>query len=137
MPKPGSVVICNYDSGFRAPEMVKTRLAVVISPRLPYRDGLCTLVPLSTTPPSRALRYQCKITLPISPPPPFEGQEKWVKADMIATLSLNRMELPYTARDKITGKRKFVKIQLDNDQLTEIYRAVLHAVGLDRLTPHV
>ena len=75
-PVPGQVLLCDYDTGFRPPEMVKKRLAVVVSPRLPYRDGLCTVVPLSTTPARSGIRYQCKVLLPVDPPEPFAGTLK-------------------------------------------------------------
>jgi len=32
-PAPGAIVICDYSTGFRPPEMVKVRPVVVISPR--------------------------------------------------------------------------------------------------------
>jgi uncharacterized protein YifN (PemK superfamily) len=38
----GTILLCDYSrGGFQPPEMVKKRPAVVISPRLPHRDGLC------------------------------------------------------------------------------------------------
>jgi len=86
-PVMGLVVICDFNTGFREPEMVKERLVVVASPRLPGRDGLCTVVPLSTTPPRSGVRYQCKILLPFSAPPPYEGDFKFAKADMLATVA--------------------------------------------------
>ncbi|WP_200291341.1 type II toxin-antitoxin system PemK/MazF family toxin [Rhodospirillum rubrum] len=72
-PTPGTIVICDDNTGFKAPEMVKERLAVVVSPRLPYRDGLCTVVPLSTSPPRAGIRYQCKVALPFDAPPPMRA----------------------------------------------------------------
>ncbi|WP_198669160.1 type II toxin-antitoxin system PemK/MazF family toxin [Elioraea thermophila] len=47
----GTILLCDDDTGFRPPEMVKRRPVVVVSPRLPHRDGLATVVPLSTTAP--------------------------------------------------------------------------------------
>ena len=132
-PVPGTVVVCNYATGFRPPEMVKTRLAVVVSPRLPYRDGLCTVVPLSTKPARSGIRYQCKVELPFSPPPPFDGTLKWAKCDMLATLAHHRMNLPGTGRDPISGKRKYLKIVLPDDQMERIRAAILHALGLESL----
>ncbi|TAM88997.1 MAG: hypothetical protein EPN41_04700 [Candidimonas sp.] len=45
----GEIVICNFDTGFRVPEMVKQRPVVVISKTSTHARGLCTVVPLSTT----------------------------------------------------------------------------------------
>lgn len=133
-PNLGLVVICNYDTGFRPPEMVKERLAVVVSPRLPHRDGLCTVIPLSMTAPPSGIRYQCKVDLPIPAPPPFPGSFKWAKADMMATVAYDRLSLPYDGRDKSTGKRKYLKIVLTPDELKKIRAAMLCALGLDALT---
>lgn len=41
---PGTILLCDYATGFRAPEMVKRRPAVVISPHLRHRDRLCSVV---------------------------------------------------------------------------------------------
>ncbi len=49
-PRPGEIVICDFSTGFRPPEMVKVRPVVVISPRR-RTSQLVTVVPLSTTPP--------------------------------------------------------------------------------------
>ncbi|ATQ67403.1 MULTISPECIES: type II toxin-antitoxin system PemK/MazF family toxin [Methylosinus] len=133
-PKMGMIVICDYTTGFREPEMVKERLAVVISPRLPYRDRLCTVVPLSTTPARAGIHYQCRIELPVDAPPPYEGRIKWAKADMLATVSFDRLGLPYTGRDRATGMRKYLQITVSNEDLRRVHRAVLFAIGLDSLT---
>jgi uncharacterized protein YifN (PemK superfamily) len=39
-PEPGTILICDYSTGFKKPEMVKKRPVVTISPRLKRRDGL-------------------------------------------------------------------------------------------------
>ena len=47
-PGQGVVVICDYNQGFVAPEMVKRRPAVILCPKIGIRGGLCTVVALST-----------------------------------------------------------------------------------------
>ena len=136
-PQLGLVVICDYSTGFREPEMVKERLAVVVSKRLPHRDGLCTVVPLSTTPSRSGIKYQCKIELPFEAPSPYAGKFKWAKADMLATLCYERMGLPYTGRDPATGKRKYLQIVLDPTELLKVRHAILYALNLDILTNHL
>ncbi|WP_158285667.1 type II toxin-antitoxin system PemK/MazF family toxin [Pseudohoeflea suaedae] len=132
-PAIGLVVICNYDTGFKPPEMVKRRLAVVVSERLPYRDGLCTVVPLSTTPSRSGIRYQCKVELPVDLPDTFSGAVKWAKADMLATLSYERMSLPFDGRSG-TGRRRYLQIRLPPAELRKIQSAMLHALSLEHLT---
>ena len=48
-PKVGTLWICDFNTGFKPPEMIKRRPVVVISPR--RSTELCTIVPLSTTVP--------------------------------------------------------------------------------------
>jgi uncharacterized protein YifN (PemK superfamily) len=128
-PLPGDVLICDFATGFRPPEMVKRRPVLVLSPRLRHRDGLCTVVPLSTTPPARAVPYQCRLTLPFAPPPPFQAVEVWAKADMLATVAYARLDLMRTGRDQ-TGKRKYLKMHIALDDLERVRGCVIQALGL-------
>ncbi|WP_111564368.1 type II toxin-antitoxin system PemK/MazF family toxin [Rhizobium sp.] len=136
-PRVGAVVICDYRTGFKEPEMIKERLAVVISPRLPNRSDLCTVVPLSMSPPKRDIKYQCRIELPMEAPKPYEGKFKWAKADMLATVGIRRLTLPYTERDPVSNKRKYLTIILGHEEMDKITTAVLHALGLEHLTKAV
>lgn len=49
---------------------------------------------------------------------------------MLATLSHDRMNLPYTGRDPMCGKRKYLQIFLPGDELERVREAMLHALGL-------
>ncbi|MEI9965567.1 MAG: type II toxin-antitoxin system PemK/MazF family toxin [Caulobacteraceae bacterium] len=128
-PLPGDVLICDFGTGFRPPEMVKRRPALVLSPRLRHRDGLCTVVPLSTTAPMRPVPYQCLLTLPFAPPPPFDAVEVWAKADMLATVGYARLDLMRTGRDQ-TGKRKYLKMRISPVDLDRVRACVARALGL-------
>lgn len=128
-PLPGEVVICDFATGFRPPEMVKRRPALVLSPRLRHRDGLCTVVPLSTTPPKRNVPYQCRLDLPFAPPPPFAATEVWAKADMLATVSYERLDLFRLGRMS-DGHRKYVKMKVDPNDLEAVRTCVRAALGL-------
>src|ERR1051326_5865517 len=115
-------------------EMVKRRPVVVVSPRLPYRDSLCTVVPLSTSPPTRTVAYQCELTL--SEPLPGRWGETttmWAKADMLATVCFDRLDFFQTKRDQ-QGQRKYLHPKVNPDQLKLIHSAILHALGLGSLT---
>jgi uncharacterized protein YifN (PemK superfamily) len=130
---PGTILLCDY-RGFRAPEMVKRRPVVVISPRLPHRDMLCSVVPLSTTAPSKDLPYVCRLDLPIALPAPFDTERVcWAKADMVATVSFSRLDLFRTARD-FSGKRRYLRPRLPDEDLRRVRAAVLHGLGLGSLT---
>jgi uncharacterized protein YifN (PemK superfamily) len=67
--------------------MVKRRPAVVLSPGLRHREGLCTAIPLSTTP-AREVPHQCRIEL--AEALAFIEQLVCAKADMLATVSFGR-----------------------------------------------
>jgi uncharacterized protein YifN (PemK superfamily) len=133
---PGTVLICDYSVGFRAPEMVKRRPAVVLSPRLRHREGLCTVVPLSTTPPGREVPYQCRIELAEALPEPFTEQFMWAKADMLATVSFGRLDLFRTKRGP-DGRRRYLHPRLSPVAFHALKCAVLHGLGLSALTEHL
>jgi mRNA interferase MazF len=132
---PGTILLCDYSVGFRPPEMVKLRPAVVMSPRLPRRDDLCTVVPLSLTPPAQEVPYQVKVVLNEGLPG-WPGAERWAKADMLATVGFHRLDLFRTARDQY-GQRKYLQPKLSPDQLKATRIGMLHALGLGALTAYL
>ena len=90
-PFPGTLWMCNFDTGFKPPEMVKVRPVVVISPRPESATGLCTVVPLSTTPPDPVQRFHYRMGRESLPAGKFQQSETWAKCDMLNTVSLNRL----------------------------------------------
>ena len=131
----GTVLLCDYAmGGFREPEMVKRRPAVVISPRLPHRDGLCAVVPLSGTEPQKPVPYCVRLELPAPLPHPFPQRVWWAKCDMIATVSFERLDLFRTARDPATGKRKYLHPRLSDESFRSLAGGILHGLGLAHLT---
>lgn len=131
---PGTILLCDYDTGFRAPEMVKRRPVVVVSPRLPHREQLCTVVPLSTTAPGREVLYVCRIDLVAPLPDPFSATTVWAKADMLATVGFARLDMFRTARGA-TGKREYLRPMLPAGALQRVRNSILHAIGMGHLTP--
>ena len=94
---PGIVLMCDF-SGFRVPEMVKTRMVVVLSPRR-RRTGrgkvLYTVVPLSTVEPGQIEPYHHRMdpqSLPVSQRSP--DKDSWAKCDMVNTVSSERLTVP-------------------------------------------
>jgi len=130
---PGTALLCDYNTGFRPPEMIKRRPVLVVSPRFPHRDGLCTIVPLSTTAPERAVAYQCRIALTPTLPAPFDAAEMWAKADMLSTVGFQRLDLFRTDRDQ-TGRRKFLHPKVSAEDLVRVRAAILQALGMGHLT---
>ena len=134
-PEPGTILICDF-VGMKEPEMVKTRPVVVVSPRLKHRNGLLTIVPLSTTPPPHICNYHCEITINPALPEPFDHVKVWVKCDMIYNVGFWRLELVRTSRDR-TGKRKYIQQLIDREDLKKIRAAMLHGLALGELTKHM
>lgn len=134
-PDIGTIVICDFD-GFKSPEMVKRRPVVVVSPRLRQRFGLCTIVPLSTTPPYPVAAYHYKLHVTPALPAPYDAPHHWVKADMFATVSFERLFLPCAGKDA-SGKRVYDIRTIDAADLRNIQTCLLHALGLSTLTAHL
>ena len=133
-PRPGEILLCDYGSGFIVPEMVKRRPVVVVSPRLRRRANLVAVVPLSTTEPNPLEQHQCQIVLAQPLPQPFDEAMMWAKADMLATVSMARLD---RFRLKVGGQRQYRSGQVTPAQLTEIRRAILHGLGMGSLTLHL
>lgn len=127
--KPRTVLLCDYSKGgFREPEMVKRRPVIVISPRLRHRNGLMTVVPLSTTAPEKIGPHHCQVNLP-QPMPGFPATQCWVKADMIATVSFDRLDLFRTDRDP-SGKRKYLTPRISEADFALVLASIRAALGL-------
>ncbi len=110
--------------------MVKRRPAVVVMGRLPRREGLHTVVPLSGTPSDERNLYACRIELDRPLPAPFAETVWWVKADMIATVAFERLELFRTERDA-DGRRKYLSgLKVSEAQFEQIRLSIRHALGL-------
>lgn len=129
----GSIVICDF-RGFVKPEMVKRRPAIVISPRFRDRGKLCTIVPLSSQKPPKIMPYHCQLYFNPLLPPPYDYMIGWVKADMFATVSFDRLFLPRAKGRDENGQRIYDKRQVSDDELNKIQKCILHAIGLSRLT---
>ena len=134
-PEPGTIVICDF-RGMESPEMTKRRPAIVISPRLRSRTGLCTVVPLSTTPPKHVMGYHHRLTMAPPLPAPFSEDHAWVKGDLVYTMSFARLRLPFDGKDA-SGRRAYDIRVLDEDDLRAVRACVLHGLGLSALTAHI
>ena len=116
--------------------MVKTRLCVVITPRLRRRVGLCTVVPLSTTAPNPVEDYHFEVQFPRQLPRPWDGASKWAKCDMLATVGHQRLS-PIGVGRGPDGRRTYIYPHVTKDELKEIRKGVLCALTLRELTQHL
>lgn len=136
-PRVGEILLCDYATGFVAPEMVKRRPVVVVSPRLRRRSELVAVVPLSTSEPVPQEAHHCRVELQRPLPAPFDSPVMWGKCDMVATVSRARLDRFRLGRKSGHGARKFVSGQLEDDQIHAIRIAVLCGLGFDSLTIHL
>lgn len=136
-PKPGDILLCDFATGFIAPEMVKRRPVIIVSPRLRKRPGLVAVVPLSTTAPDSIENYHCRIALERPLPHPFDSAEMWAKCDMLATVALSRIDRFKAGRLPGSHARRYVDGKVTADQLAAVRRAILCGLGLPSLTIHV
>ncbi|MDD3449038.1 MAG: type II toxin-antitoxin system PemK/MazF family toxin [Gammaproteobacteria bacterium] len=134
-PEQGTIVICDF-TGLVKPEMVKRRPVIVISPRLKRRDRLCTVLPMSTTTPEVIAPYHFKLHMDPVLPEPYSSPFQWVKADMVYTVSLHRLNLPFAGKDE-TGKRMYDVRVVDRADLLKIQQCMLHGLGLTVLTDYL
>ena len=108
--------------------MIKRRPVVVISPRLRHRTGLVSVVPLSRTAPDRPSDHQCQVAMPYTLPG-FPAMTCWAKADMLATVSFERLDMFRTDRDQF-GKRKYLSPKLSDEDFAKIKESIRAALGL-------
>lgn len=127
-PHPGMVLICDFNTGFKAPEMIKRRPVVVISPRPRRYNRLCTVVPLSTTVPNPVELFHHRMD-PGSLPGKLARKETWAKCDMLATVSLERLDRVMIGKNSY-GKRTYVAERVLAEDLEAIRRGVMIALGI-------
>ena len=99
------VVMCNFDTGFRPPEMIKIRPVIVLSAQRHNRET-CVVVPVSTTKPYPIEAFHHKLE-PASLPDRLRKSESWVKGNMITTVANWRLDRVRVARNP-DGSRQYV-----------------------------
>lgn len=132
----GTLLMCDFTSGFKEPEMTKNRLVVVISPKIAARPKLCTVVALSTSAPDPVMPYHCEIDIDPELPPPWLSRGVWVKGDMVNAVGFHRLNFIRLGKDE-SGRRKYHYYALSHEQIKEIRSCVLKAIGLSMLTKHL
>lgn len=106
--------------------MTKKRPVVVVSPRLPYRSEIVTVVPLSTTAPRHQLPFVVKLSKNYHPSEPDET-DVWAKCDMITNLSLVRL----TAFR--VGRRRYTYPTVIKEDMQLVKEGILHGIGMGDL----
>lgn len=129
VPEKGEIVFCDF-TPFASPEMIKRRPCVVVSPLMKGRPSLCTIVPLSTTDPMPPQPYNCLIEIKPLLRKPYDSSKAWVKADMLYTLSMTRLDRP--SKFDNFGKRIFYKQFVSKMDMKKIEDCILQGLGIVR-----
>jgi uncharacterized protein YifN (PemK superfamily) len=127
-PQSGTILRVDLSEGFRAPEMVKRRPAIVLSNKIPGRNLLCTIVPLSTAAPNPILPHHMQITLDPPLPDPYSNPTMWVKGDIVLTVGFHRLRLLF--RGNAVGQRIYDERVLDEATMTGVRACVRAGLGL-------
>jgi mRNA interferase MazF len=126
-PGQGSIVACDFRN-LVPPEMDKKRPVIIMCKQIHERKNLCTVVPLSTTPPERMMPYHVKLFIDPPLPEPYEDQHCWVKTDLVMTVSFQRLQLMTTGKDK-DGKRNYDIRVISEDEFKLVQQALSNVLG--------
>jgi mRNA interferase MazF len=126
-PQPGTIVRVDLTEGFRPPEMVKRRPCVILSPPLPGRQQLCSIVPLSTTEPNRIERYHTVLEFDPPLPAPYESPRMWLKGDIVLTVAFHRLRFLFLPG---RGQRQYDIRVLDPEAFVRVQQCVKAGLGL-------
>lgn len=124
-PRAGQILMCDF-TGFKEPEMVKPRPIIVVSPRLPYRSEIVTIVPISTTQARHDLPFVVRLSKNYHPNE-SDDLPCWAKCDMVTNIALWRLN-----GFKI-GRRKWANPQATGEDLQAVREGVLYGLGMSHL----
>jgi mRNA interferase MazF len=125
-PEPRMVLMCNFDSGFKPPEMVKVRPVIILSPRRHNRET-CIVVPLSSTRPDPIEVYHHMLD-PLSLPKRLRDANTWVKGNMVTTIAVHRLDRVRDGLDS-RGQRRFVTHYVTYVDWSAVQQTVFGALG--------
>lgn len=128
-PKPRTVVYCDF-TGYIEPEIVKRRPVVVLNAHK-RNSKLVAVVPLSTTQPDPVETHHYRLLQ--NPLPNKKAIEVCAKCDMVAVVSIERLDLIRTGRRLPNGRREYVIPKIGLDQFDAIRRTVIAGLGLGAL----
>jgi mRNA interferase MazF len=124
-PDPGTLLICDFDTGFRPPEMVKKRMAVVVARK---SRQLSIVVPLSSTEPSPIEKWHVEMSLDSLPK--SMCKRCWAKCDMVSCVAMWRLDRIKSGKCPTTGKRLYVAPKITDFDLGRIRDALRHVLCL-------
>lgn len=138
-PKPGQILLCDFEPGFKEPEMIKkNRPVVVLTGSIKGRANLITVAALSHSEPTPLQPYHYKIPRQSMPMVNrFQAEDSWLKGDMIYTFGFHRFNLIQLGKKSPSGKRLYFVNRLGTEQMKQIYRCIMHGLNLSPLARFV
>ena len=124
-PRAGQILMCDF-RGFVAPEMVKPRPVLIVSPRLPHRSEIVAIVPVSLTAPVHNEPFVVRLSKN-SHPLEDDALPCWAKCDMRLNLSRSRLD------GFKVGRRRWETPQIAGEDLARVRHGVLHGLGMGAL----
>ncbi|WP_226783188.1 type II toxin-antitoxin system PemK/MazF family toxin [Oceaniglobus trochenteri] len=124
-PRAGQILVCDFE-GFVEPEMVKVRPVMVISPRLPYRSFIVTIVPISLTAPTHCEPYVVQLSKNYHPKE-CDTLPCWAKCDMVMNVARSRLD------GFKVDRRKYLTPTADAEDLRRVKLGVIHGLGMQSL----
>ncbi|MUV12908.1 type II toxin-antitoxin system PemK/MazF family toxin [Noviluteimonas gilva] len=121
-PDLGEALWCEYEG--LAPEMIKRRLAVVLTPKACQRARIATVVPVSTTPPEVIRPWHVRLSQ--DPLPHGGSSDVWAKCDMVNVVSFARLS---NYHRRWNGRREYRKLRVSLEDLRRIRGGVLSSLG--------
>lgn len=91
---------------------------------------------MSTSAPQKVEAYHYRLHTIPALPKPYDSPHHWVKADMLYTVSFDRLSLLFSGKDA-NGKRIYDQRVIDRPDLVKIQAAVLHGLGMTGLTDYL
>lgn len=80
--------------------------------------------------------YHCELRIPFALPEKWGNVQRWVKGDMICSVSWERTDLLRLGKNAL-GARVYQTETLPGDDFARVVRCVLHGLGLSTLTRHI
>jgi len=127
-PVPGTIVRVDLNEGFRPPEMVKRRPALVLSPPILGREFMCSIVPLSTTEPNHVHTHHMQLSFDPPLPHPYDSPIMWLKGDIVLTVAFHRLRLLFSGWNQ--GQRVYDVRVVEPDTLERVRVCVRAGLGL-------
>ena len=94
------IMQCDFNTGFKPPEMTKVRPIITISKARNDGAKLCTIIPISSTPPETKRDFHYLLPSDLLPIHiRMNYPESWVKVDMIQTVSFSRLTMYWHGRN--------------------------------------